>query len=57
VPRTVRQKGTDGPRTGEFSKKHLLSGIIYGIPDSRLRIDIDGLMHLRNNQLRKLVSP
>jgi hypothetical protein len=51
--------GRDGPQTGEFSKKKklLLSGIIYGIPDSQLRIDIDGLMHLRNNQLGKLVSP
>jgi hypothetical protein len=57
VSRTIRRKGTNGPRTGEFSKKHLQSGIIYDIPDNRLRIDIDGLMHLRNNQLRKLVSP
>jgi hypothetical protein len=24
-----------------ISKKLLLSGIIYGIPDSRLRIDVD----------------
>jgi hypothetical protein len=30
----VRQKGPDGPRTGEFSIKLLLSRIIYGIPDS-----------------------
>jgi hypothetical protein len=28
-----------------------------GIPDSRHRIDVDELMHLRNNQLGKLVSP
>jgi hypothetical protein len=34
-----------------------MSGTIYGIPDSRLRIDIDELMHLRNDQLGKLVSP
>jgi hypothetical protein len=55
---TVCRKGTDGPRIGEFSKKKLLmSEIIYGILDSRLRIDIDVLMHLRNNQLGKLVSP
>jgi hypothetical protein len=54
---TVHRKGPDGPHTTEFSKKLLLTGIIYGIPDSRLRIDIDGLMHLRNNQLIKLVSP
>jgi hypothetical protein len=54
---TVRRKGPDCPCTGEFSKQIMLSGIIYGIPDSRLRIDIDELMHLRNNQLGKLVSP
>jgi hypothetical protein len=40
-----------------FSKMLLLSGIIYGIPDSRLRIVVDELMHLRNDQLGKLVSP
>jgi hypothetical protein len=34
---------TDGSHTGEFSKKLLLSGIIYDILDSRLRIDIDEL--------------
>jgi hypothetical protein len=28
-----------------------------GIPDSRLRIVVDELMHLRNDQLGKLVSP
>jgi hypothetical protein len=47
----------DVPCIGEFFKKLLLSGIIYGIPDIRLRIDIDGLMHLRNNQLDKIVIP
>jgi hypothetical protein len=57
VSRTVCQKGLNGPCTGEFSKKLLLSRIIYGIPDSRLRFDIDELMHLRNKQLGKLVSP
>jgi hypothetical protein len=57
VSQTVHRKGPDGPRIGEFSKNLLLSGIIYGIADSRLRIDIDELMHLRNNQLGKLVSP
>jgi hypothetical protein len=57
VSRTVCRKGPDGPRIGEFSKKLLLSKIIYGIPDSRLRIDIDELMHMRNNQLDKLVIP
>jgi hypothetical protein len=36
----------DGPRLVCFSKKLLLSGIIYGIPDSRLRIVVDELMHL-----------
>jgi hypothetical protein len=56
VSRTVRRKGPDDPCTGEISKKLLLSEIIYGIPDSRFRIDIDELMHLRNNQLGKLVS-
>jgi hypothetical protein len=40
-----------------FSKKLLMSGIIYGIPNSRLRIVVDELMHLRNDQLGKLVSP
>jgi hypothetical protein len=45
--------GPDGPRTGEFFKKLLMSGIIYGIPDNRL----SELMYLRNNQLGKLVSP
>jgi hypothetical protein len=45
--------GADGPpqRPGRsalrcFSKKLLLSGIIYGIPDSRLRMVVDELMHL-----------
>jgi hypothetical protein len=54
----------DGPPQGPgrsahrcFSKNILLSGIIYGIPDSRLRIVVDELMHLRNDQLGKLVSP
>jgi hypothetical protein len=51
------QEGPDGSRIGEFSKKLLLFGIIYGISDSRLRIEIVGLMHLRINQLGKLVSP
>jgi hypothetical protein len=57
VSQTVCRNGPNGPRIGEFSKTFLLSGIIYGIPDSRLRIDIDRLMHLRINQLGKLVSP
>jgi hypothetical protein len=47
----------NGPRIGVISKKLLLSRIIYRIPDSRLRIDIDELMYMRNNQLGKLVSP
>jgi hypothetical protein len=50
-------KGPHGPLTGEFSKKLLLSRIIYGIRDSRHRIEMVGLMHLRVNQLDKLVSP
>jgi hypothetical protein len=57
VSRTVRRKGPDGPRLVCFSKKLLLSGIIYGIPDSRFRIVVDELMHLWNDQLDKLVSP
>jgi hypothetical protein len=40
-----------------FSKKLLLSGIIYGIPDSRLRVVVDELFHLTNDQLGKLVNP
>jgi hypothetical protein len=56
VSRTIRRKGPNSPRRGEFSKKLLLSGIIYGISDSRLRIEINRLMHLRINQLGKLVS-
>jgi hypothetical protein len=44
--RTVRRKGSDGPRFWCFSKKLLLSGIIYGIPDSRPRMVVDELMHL-----------
>jgi hypothetical protein len=54
---TVRRKGPDGPRIGVFPKKLLLFGIIYGIPNSRLRIVVDELMHLKNDQLGKLVSP
>jgi hypothetical protein len=41
VSRTVRRKGLDGPRLACFSEKRLLSGIIYGIPDSRFRIVVD----------------
>jgi hypothetical protein len=33
-----------------------MSGIIYGISDSRLRIVVDELMLLRDDQLGKLVS-
>jgi hypothetical protein len=36
----------DDLRLGVFPKKLLLSGIIYGIPDSRFRIVVDILMHL-----------
>jgi hypothetical protein len=43
VSRKVRRKGLDGPRLGVFL-------------DSRLRIVVDELMHLRNDQLGKLVS-
>jgi hypothetical protein len=41
VSRTVHRKGPDGPRLVCFSKKLLLSGIIYGIPDSRFSIVVD----------------
>jgi hypothetical protein len=54
----------DGPPQGPgrsahmcFSKKVLLSGIIYGISGSQLIKVVDKLMHLRNDQLGKLVSP
>ena len=47
----------DGPHIGVFSKKLLLYAIVYRISDSRLRIVVDELMHLRNDQLGKLVSP
>jgi hypothetical protein len=53
----VHRKGPDSPHTCEFSKKLLLSIIIYSIPDSRLRMEMVRLMHLRINQLGKLVSP
>jgi hypothetical protein len=64
VSRTVRRRALDSPpqRPGRsahrcFSKNLLLSGIFNGIPDSRLRIVVYELMHLRNDQLGKLVSP
>jgi hypothetical protein len=57
VLRMVRWNGSDGPRTGEISKRLLLFGIIYDIMDNRLGIDIDGLMHVRNNKLGKLIIP
>jgi hypothetical protein len=41
ILRTVRRKGPDGPRLACFSKKLLLSGIIYGILDSRFSIVVD----------------
>jgi hypothetical protein len=56
VSQTVCRKCPDSPCIGELSKKLLQSEIIYDIQGSRLRIDIDELMHLRNNQLGKLVS-
>jgi hypothetical protein len=55
---------THGPPQGPgrsahrcFFKRLLLSRIIYGIPDSRLRVVVDELIHLTNDQLGKLVSP
>jgi hypothetical protein len=41
VSRTVRRKGPGRSALSLFSKKVLLSGIIYGIPDSRFRIVVD----------------
>jgi hypothetical protein len=41
VSRTVRRKGPDGPRLVCFPKKLLLSGIIYGILDSRFKIVVE----------------
>jgi hypothetical protein len=46
VSQTERRKGPDGPRLVYFSKKLLLFGIIYGIPDSRFRIVVDELLAL-----------
>jgi hypothetical protein len=54
VPGRSQNSVMDGPPQGPgrsvlrcFSKKKLLlSGIIYGIPDSRFRIVVDELMHL-----------
>jgi hypothetical protein len=51
VSRTVRRKGPDGLHIGVFPKSFSC------IPDSRLRMVVDELMHLRNDQLGKLVSP
>jgi hypothetical protein len=45
MSRAVHRKGLDGPRIGEFSKKLVMSEIIYGILDSQLRIEMVGLMH------------
>jgi hypothetical protein len=58
VPRTVRRKGPDGPRLACFSKKLLLSEIIYGIPDSRFSIVVDEpLTPVEHITYSKLVSP
>jgi hypothetical protein len=46
VSQTVHRKGLDGPRLGVFPKSFFVSGIIYGVPDSRFRIVVDELMHL-----------
>jgi hypothetical protein len=40
-----------------FFQKFLLSGIIYCIQDRRLKIVVDELILLKNDQLGKLVSP
>jgi hypothetical protein len=57
VSRAVHRNGPDGPRIGVFFKNLLMSEIIYSIPDNRLRIVVDELIHLTNDQLGKLVSP
>jgi hypothetical protein len=58
VSRTVRRKGPDGPHLVYFSKKLLLSEIIYGIPDSRFRIVVDEpLAPVEHILESKLVSP
>jgi hypothetical protein len=57
---SVADGSPQGPRRSAhmcFSKKLLLSRIIYGIPDSQLRIVVDELIYLTNDQLGKLVSP
>jgi hypothetical protein len=46
VSRTVCRKGSDSSPLGDFSKKLLLYGIIYDIPDSQVRMVVDELMHL-----------
>jgi hypothetical protein len=57
MSRTVRRKSPDGPRLACFSKKLLLSGIIYGIPDSRVSIVVDEpLAPVERIILSKLVS-
>jgi hypothetical protein len=42
MSRTVRRKGPDGPCIGVFLKS-------FSCPESRLRIVVYGLMHLRND--------
>jgi hypothetical protein len=41
MSQTVHRKGPDYPRLVCFSKKLLLYGIIYAIPDSGFRIVVD----------------
>jgi hypothetical protein len=58
--RSVADGPSQGPRRSThrcFSKKLPLSRIIYDIPNSRLRVVVDELIHLTNDQLGKLVSP
>jgi hypothetical protein len=45
VSRKVRPKGPDGPRLGDFPKSFSCPEI-YGIPDNRLRIVVEELLHL-----------
>jgi hypothetical protein len=57
VSRMVRRKGPDGPRTGEFPKRFFCpkKSTVFRLVD--LELMYMNFMHLRNDQLGKLVSP
>jgi hypothetical protein len=57
VSQTVRRKGLDGPRSVEFPKhfSYLEKSMIFRIVD--LVLMYMNFIHLRNDQLGKLVSP